>query len=1002
MCGFWAGKPDSCASSTFSPLETIDNNLAVTASQLGHCSRLLLSTSQRFFLCICGAVPARRSSSLVTPDHHIALFTIHVLAMQAAVSDNVQAVEKAAQRFGPRLDQATTLLKSMFTQASNVEATTSELRTSDHAAKLGSQLGLVDDIQEALSDTDVLYHHIIAITEASAAFSWIVSEEPVAHLAAHVAEMQPILTSLRDMADPSHTQLADAVDAFVSTLTLYVGRNPAALNFIQVASSPCNTDAGASHSSPHLADFRDAVTDAAVCELKNASDALAAPFCDHARNLCSAVSRMYGFIVAASVMPKRATEAERGVMLGPIIECMSSISARTEQCVPTDPFFNHFKAIEDAMAMLSWIVAEEKPTLFITEAEGTASFYLNKILMDTKKDSNAAAHKRFVDALNALFVAMRAYIKEHHPTGLRYGLGLETAATSDNPSKRMPFAEDEPADDDYVSAFNALLTGPLAAYIAVSAKIGGPVAEQASAFEHAWKAEAEFLSEAIAMPKPADVQSLVTPLGEKLGAVAQYIESVDPRSPFAQHVTAVGESVHALGWVAVDEKATVFVADMAGAGQFFIDKVKMNAKKTDNPTVQREWASCLEALWVELKAYVKEHHTQCLIWNPPKRKKSSSSGARAQDVDEEDISSDYVTAFNEIVSSSVSKFVSACDRMGSAVAKQGRLFEDAFKAEADFLCKAIEMAEPEDIQGMLTPIASKMEAIGAICEEAGPRDAYGSHLNAVSESMAALGWVAVPEKATVFVADMAGAGQFFIDKVKMGAKKTDQCELHREWASSLETVWKDLKSYVKEYHTQKLAWNLGKQKKAKRSGVSHGDADDGGGSGHMDFVAAFNEIVTGRVGSFVKISETIGGEVGKQAGLFEQVWAAEADFLKKAQSMKKPDDVQAMIGPIGGKMGEVVAITERVSPRDTHANHLNAVSEAMQALGWVMVDEKATVFVSEMASAGQFYIDKVKMGAKNMETPSVHKEWATCLEALWADLKAYVKEFHTQKLTWKG
>lgn len=50
----------------------------------------------------------------------------------------------------------------------------------------------------------------------------------------------------------------------------------------------------------------------------------------------------------------------------------------------------------------------------------------------------------------------------------------------------------------------------------------------------------------------------------------------------------------------------------------------------------------------------------------------------------------------------------------------------------------------------------------------------------------------------------------------MGAKKIDKPEDHREWAKSAETLWCDLKGYVKEHHTKKLTWNSKKPKKSTR------------------------------------------------------------------------------------------------------------------------------------------------------------------------------------------
>lgn len=922
--------------------------------------------------------------------------------MQAAVSDNVDAIELAAEAFGPRLEQALTLLKSTFTQAAQLESTPPQSRTSAMAAKLDSQVGLVDDIQEALSETDVLYHHITAIGEATAALSWVVAKEPVDHLQQIAEGVHPPLAALRAKADPSHTGLADSVDAFISTLSAYVTRNPSALHFTPTSDADSPAAAQPEETAAHLQDFRRTVTDAAVKTFGNASEVIAPVVAQQANVLCKAVAHLYDFVVTASRMDKAPDDDARQNMLQPIITCMTDISSRAEACAPGNEYFNHLKAIDDAVAMLSWIVAESKPTSFVTEAEGTAGFYLNKILVTTKGTDHAAQHKAFVESMKDMFTAMRTYIKTYFPTGLQYGRGVHDtkASTTRNDQAAAAAADaDEPAGgDNYVSAFTTLLSTRLAPFTQVCQELGGPVADQALVFAEAWKEEEAFLKKAISTPEPKDVQPMLNPIAKKIEQVTNFAETIGPRDEFTQHVTAVSESILALGWIAVDEKATAYVGDMAGAGQFFIDKVKMRTKQSANAQVHKAWAEALQALWAGLKAYVKEFHTQKLQWNPPKRMQRAGPSAGAHI--EETSGSDYVSVFNGIVDGVVASFVAVSSRIGGEVSEQAQLFAKAWKAEASFLAHASVTNRPADIQPLLQPIGELMGKVSEIVESAGPRHALAHHLNAVAESIAALGWVAVEEKATVFVVDSAGAGQFYIDKVKMGAKKTEQAGLHREWCASLESCWQELKAYVKQHHTQCLVWNP--PKLSPRTVTNETDADVMGGGSGGDYVSVFEDLVKGPVADYVNVCEKLGGKVMQQGKEFAEGWKAEHEFLKKAIAMLEPDDVQSMLGEIATRMQAVNAICEEAGPRDAFSGHLNAVSESMGALGWVAVDEKATVFVGDMSGAGQFYIDKVKMGARKTDQSELHKEWAACLETVWKDLKQYVKQYHTQKLTWNA
>lgn len=927
--------------------------------------------------------------------------------MQAAVSGKIRTIDKAAEAFGARLQPALDLLHATLTKAADVEGTPVLSRTTDLSSALSSHLGLVDDIQEALADLDVLHDHIIAIAEATAAFGWVIADDPVAHVNSAVSEVASLSSALRARPDPSHAQLADALDDFLSTLAGYVEKHPEPLEFVessdavsQPPSDAASINGSQNHTAPHLTDFRDTISRGAMGDFEKASAALQGVLPILAQHLAGAVQDLYDFIVAASKMQQKPSDEKRQEMLSSIITRITTIGDTVRALVPTDPLFNHAKAVEDSLAMLSWIVADEKPTSFITEAETASEFYLNKVLMSAKKSAEPGSHRNFVGSLKAIFTAMRAYIKEHHPTGLRFGIGVEGKSDSSaNTSSKAPVfdAEDE-HDNNYVSAFRKLIDGPLAEYIKASETIGGDLSSQASVFADAWKAKGELITIAFNAPKPDDFHNLLTPIGTKMGEVNSFAENADPRGPLTQHLMAVGESVNALGWVAVEEKATSFVADSAGTGQFYIDKVKMNAKKSDNPEVHRNWAKCLETLWSELKAYVKEYHTQSLVWNPPKRVAASSRSVRTHDDDESD-SANYVTAFNELIEGPVTSFVTICDKFGGDVAKQAAILSDAWKLEAELLKMAFTSPKPKDMQSFLEPIGSKMSDVGTIAENADPKGQLINHLTAVSESISSLGWVAVDEKAAVFVADSASTGQFYIDRVKMTAKRMDNASDHRAWAQALEAMWNALRDYVKEYHTQSLVWNPPKQASNSSKRASRVSESSSSGSNYVD---AFRELLNGPLAAFLTVSKKIGGDVAKQAEAFGNAWKAEEEFLKKAINMNKPNNIQDLLSPIGEKMGDVIGITEKADPRDSHNHHLLAVSESVGALGWVAVDEKATAFVGDSAGTGQFYIDKVKMSAKKTDMPDTHREWAKSLESLWSDLKAYVKEYHTQCLSWKS
>lgn len=920
--------------------------------------------------------------------------------MEAALSLPAATLATATESLGPRMGPYLVAFRSCL------ELSSTALEANLPASPmLETKLGVLDDWLDIISPTDILFHHITAICTLAGATACILAEDPSEQLAFISHELSPSISALRAMSDDSHKVFADATDNFMSQLTLFVKANcstSASASCPQNVASASDVCSVPNHSAPHLLAYRASISDNAVSAFQAASISIGGIVAKQALSASNALNAIYDFIVEASNLSEPPSDENKQAMLDPIIKHMSAVSAVSADISPRDPLYNHVKAVEEAINMISWLVATEKPISVISDAQGAASFYTSRILVATKKKDDADSHKSFVNCLNSIFDAMKAYVKEFFTMGLRYGIGVEDRATpTPAPPTSLHSEEPDVVDDiNYVTAFQQIITGPLAAFIDASKVIGAEVEEQAVAFADTWQAEAQFLSKAICTPKPDDIQPLIAPIAEKMGQVVAVVEKVDPRGPLAHHCNVLGESVSAMGWVVVEEKATSYVADMAAAGQFFLDKVKMGAKKTSNPDAHGTWAKAFEALFAALKAYVKEYHTQKLVWNPPKKASSAIRSQVGAAKTDDSCVENYVTAFKQLLDGPLSSFVKASNAIGGDLQKQATSLAGAFEAESDFIEKAFNMPAPSDITPLLSPIASKMGEVAVIAESVDPRGPLGNHCKALGESVAALGWVAVEEKATAFVGDMAGAGQFFLDKVKMGAKKTTTPDIHRAWATALETLYKELKAYVKEYHTQKLVWNPAKVFRTS-PGSDTIDVKDNV-TKDCDYVSAYKQLLSGPLVAYVAASKTLGGEVEEQAVAFAGAWEAEGKFLEKAISMEKPSDIQDMLSPIASKMEEVGVVAEKVDPRGPLGPHCIAVKESIAALGWVAVEGKARAFVDEMVGAGQFFLDKVKVGARKASNAEAHKTWAKALETLFGDLKAYVKEHHPQKLMWNS
>lgn len=168
------------------------------------------------------------------------------------------------------------------------------------------------------------------------------------------------------------------------------------------------------------------------------------------------------------------------------------------------------------------------------------------------------------------------------------------------------------------------------AFVTASAGLGADVAAQAAALSAAFSAQAAFLAAAGGCAKPAseaDLSALLAPTVAAMTTVGNAASAVPPSHPRAHHLSAVGDSVGVLGWVAVDTNPVAHIADAAGAGDFFLYKVLMGAKGGADAPAAQAWVAALRGVIAALKAYVKEYHTQGLVWNFASKMPASSPTA---------------------------------------------------------------------------------------------------------------------------------------------------------------------------------------------------------------------------------------------------------------------------------------------------------------------------------------------------------------------------------------
>ncbi|XP_026739434.1 adenylyl cyclase-associated protein 1 isoform X1 [Trichoplusia ni] len=172
----------------------------------------------------------------------------------------------------------------------------------------------------------------------------------------------------------------------------------------------------------------------------------------------------------------------------------------------------------------------------------------------------------------------------------------------------------EPTDNMSVNGYQDIVQGPLQAYLQLSQQLGGDVSAHANLVNAAFQAQLRYIQLATTRSKPsqAEEMQLLAPTSEQISAIQQFREK-NRASKLFNHLSAISESIPALGWVAVAPTPAPYVKEMNDAGQFYTNRVLKEWKEKDKTHV--EWCRAWVQLLSDLQAYVKQYHTTGLVWS---------------------------------------------------------------------------------------------------------------------------------------------------------------------------------------------------------------------------------------------------------------------------------------------------------------------------------------------------------------------------------------------------
>uniref|UniRef100_A0A6G1SGA1 Adenylyl cyclase-associated protein 2 n=1 Tax=Aceria tosichella TaxID=561515 RepID=A0A6G1SGA1_9ACAR len=158
------------------------------------------------------------------------------------------------------------------------------------------------------------------------------------------------------------------------------------------------------------------------------------------------------------------------------------------------------------------------------------------------------------------------------------------------------------------------------------------------------------------------------------------------------------------------------------------------------------------------------------------------------------------------VKDSFEVFLQKSQQIGDVVQEMAHLVRDAVQSHWQVVDLASKVKKPsqEDLNNILKSTGSLISKVEEFKQNNRAHTLF-NHLASVSESIPALGWVAVSPTPAPYVKEMIDAAQFYTNKVLVAYK--DKNKLHVEWAQSWLEFLKNLHTYIRQVHTTGLVWN---------------------------------------------------------------------------------------------------------------------------------------------------------------------------------------------------
>lgn len=115
--------------------------------------------------------------------------------------------------------------------------------------------------------------------------------------------------------------------------------------------------------------------------------------------------------------------------------------------------FNHLSSISEGIPAFGWILVSPTPAPHIKEMSDASQFYTNRVLKDFKEKD--PIHAEWVRQWLKILTDLHAYVKQHHTTGLTWGVQAQNGSVPQAAFSNMKIDE-KPLKNGVMNSINSL------------------------------------------------------------------------------------------------------------------------------------------------------------------------------------------------------------------------------------------------------------------------------------------------------------------------------------------------------------------------------------------------------------------------------------------------------------------------------------------------------------------------------------------------------------------